>query len=78
MDSDTIGRLIRDTRRALHMRQDELASVAGLSIRALSSIENGKNTTQIGLVLNVLNALGISITLSPPPSNEFSEEQNLD
>jgi HTH-type transcriptional regulator/antitoxin HipB len=78
MDSNAIGKLIRKTRRALHMRQDELASVAGLSTRALSSIENGKNTAQLGLVLNVLDALGIAITLSPPPYNEDSEVQHLD
>ena len=78
MDSTTIGQLIRHTRRALRMRQDELASVAGLSTRALSSIENGKNTGQLGLVLNVLDALGIVMTLSPPPLTEVSEVQALD
>ena len=78
MDSRTIGKIIRKTRRALHMRQDELASVAGLSTRALSSIENGKNTAQLGLVLNVLDALGIVTTLSPPPFTEVSEVQTFD
>jgi DNA-binding XRE family transcriptional regulator len=48
------------------MRQDELASIAGLSTRSLSIIENGKTTAHIGLVLGVLNALGIKMTLSPP------------
>lgn len=66
MDSKTIGRVIRQTRQALGMRQDELASVAGLSTRSLSSIENGKFTAQLGLVLQVLDCLGISMTLSPP------------
>jgi transcriptional regulator with XRE-family HTH domain len=78
MDSKTIGTIIRDTRRGMGIRQDELASVAGLSTRALSSIENGKLTAQIGLVLNVLNALGIIITLSPALEYELSKEQNLD
>ncbi len=66
MDSHQIGTLIRDTRQALGMRQDELASVAGLSTRTLSDIENGKASTQIALVLNVLDALGIQMHLLPP------------
>jgi len=59
MDSAHIGKLIRDTRQALGMRQDELASVAGLSTRTLSDIENGKPSAQMALVLRVLDALGI-------------------
>ncbi|MBC54232.1 MAG: transcriptional regulator [Gammaproteobacteria bacterium] len=66
VNSIIIGKMIKDTRQALGLRQDELASVAGLSIRSLSNIENGKNTAHLGLVLNTLNALGITITLSPP------------
>lgn len=66
MDSKRIGTLIRDTRQALGMRQDELASVAGLSTRTLSDIENGKASAQIALVLKALEALGIEMTLNPP------------
>jgi len=69
MDSNTIGRVIKNTRQSLGMRQDELASVAGLSTRSLSNIENGKTTAQLGLVLNTLSALGISITLTPPATS---------
>lgn len=66
MDSKTIGKLIKQTRQALGMRQDELASVAGLSTRSLSNIENGKNSAHLGLVLNTLDSLGIVVTLTPP------------
>ena len=68
MDSTRIGHFIRDTRQALGMRQDELASVAGLSTRTLSNIENGKSSAQIGLTLKALEALGIRITLTAPES----------
>lgn len=77
MDSTAIGRLIRNTRQSLGMRQDELASVAGLSTRSLSNIENGKATAQLGLVLNTLSALGISITLSPPASSGIQAISDL-
>jgi len=73
MDTQTIGSLIRDTRKALGMRQDELASVAGLSTRALSDIENGKASAQCGLVLKALQALGIGISLHPPTDSDLIE-----
>lgn len=73
MDTPTIGKLIRDTRQALGMRQDELASVANISTRALSNIENGKHTAHIGLVLNTLSALGIEMRLTPPPGSQVRE-----
>ena len=69
MDSKTIGKLIKHTRQALGMRQDELASVAGLSTRSLSNIENGKDSAHLGLVLNPLSALGITMALTPPMSS---------
>ncbi|MCB1650302.1 MAG: helix-turn-helix transcriptional regulator [Pseudomonadales bacterium] len=73
MDTHTIGKLIRETRQGLGMRQDELASVANISIRALSNIENGKHTAHIGLVLNTLAALGIEMCLTPPSGSQVSE-----
>ncbi len=77
MDTKTIGRLIRDTRKALQMRQDELASVAGVSTRALSDIENGKPGSHCGLVLQTLHALGIAVTLTPPPGTSLNEVSDL-
>ena len=74
MDTKTIGQTIRQTRQALGMRQDELASIAGLSTRSLSIIENGKTTAHIGLVLGVLNALGIKMTLSPPVVEDSTDK----
>lgn len=73
MDTNAIGSLIRDTRQTLGMRQDELASVAGLSTRTLSDIENGKASAQIALVLRALAALGISLTLTPPDAARASD-----
>ena len=65
MTPQEIGCLIRNTRKSLRLRQSELASVAGVAVRTLSEMENGKASTQIGLVLKVLDALGIQVSLSP-------------
>jgi len=60
-----IGASIKQTRKALKLRQSELASVAGIGTRTLSEIENGKETAQIGLVLRVLDLLAIDVELTP-------------
>jgi HTH-type transcriptional regulator / antitoxin HipB len=77
MDTQTVGKLIRDTRKALQMRQDELASVAGVSTRALSDIENGKPGSHCGLVLQTLHALGIGVTLTPPPAANLTKVSDI-
>ena len=66
MTPESIGATIQRTRKRLGMRQDELASVAGLSTRSVSAIENGKATARIGMVLQVLEALDITVSLTPP------------
>jgi transcriptional regulator with XRE-family HTH domain len=54
------GSLIRSRRRALNMRQDELALVTGVGRRFLIELEAGKPTCQLGRSLLVANALGLA------------------
>lgn len=62
---EEIGALIKQTRKSFNLRQNELASVAGIGTRTLSEIENGKETAHIGLVLKVLDCLAIEVKLTP-------------
>lgn len=66
MTPEIIGQTIRNARRAQGMRQDQLAAVAGVGIRFLVELEAGKPTAQIGKALDVLAALGCSVTISDP------------
>lgn len=66
MTPEIIGQTIRNARRAQGMRQDQLAAVAGVGIRFLVELEAGKPTAQIGKALDVLAALGCSVTISGP------------
>ncbi|MEX2469281.1 MAG: helix-turn-helix domain-containing protein, partial [Pseudohongiellaceae bacterium] len=61
MTMQQIGRIIRRTRKAMDLSQAELASVAGVAVRTLSEMENGKESAHIGLVLKVLDSLGIEM-----------------
>lgn len=60
----TLGEIIKSRRKALNITQQELYLMLGIGNRVISDIENGKTTTQIGIVLRVLEALNIKIAIS--------------
>jgi y4mF family transcriptional regulator len=62
-----IGDIVRTTRKAAGLRQDELAGAAGVGLRFIVDLEAGKPTAQIGKTLQVLSALGCSLDITPPP-----------
>ena len=62
-----ISHIVRTTRKATGLRQDELAGAAGVGLRFIVDLEAGKATAQIGKTLQVLAALGCSLDITPPP-----------
>ncbi len=64
-----IGRVVRATRRAQGLRQDQLAGAANVGVRFLSELEAGKKTAQIGKVLAVLPFPGRPSTHILKPSS---------
>ncbi|WP_042083178.1 helix-turn-helix transcriptional regulator [Iodidimonas nitroreducens] len=65
-----IGDIVRTTRKAAGLRQDELAGAAGVGLRFIVDLEAGKPTAQIGKALLVLAALGCSLDIIPPPNTK--------
>ena len=61
-----IGTIVRTSRKAAGLRQDELAGAAGVGLRFIVDLEAGKATAQIGKTLQVLQALGCSFEITPP------------
>jgi transcriptional regulator with XRE-family HTH domain len=59
--AEGFGALIRSRRKALKMRQDELALATGVGRRFLIELEGGKPSCQLGRSLLVAQALGLSI-----------------
>ena len=57
----TFGDLIRSRRKALKMRQDQLALATGVGRRFLIELEAGKSSCQLGRSLLVAQALGLSL-----------------
>jgi transcriptional regulator with XRE-family HTH domain len=56
------GSTIRLRRKALNMRQDELALATGVGRRFLIDLEAGKPTCQLGRSLLVADVLGLRVT----------------
>ena len=56
-----IGLLVKEKRKKINMTQKEAASIAGVGVRFLSELENGKPTLEIDKVLNVARIFGIDI-----------------
>jgi len=61
-----IGALIRAERRKTRLSQAQLAQRLGATQRWLSQAENGKSTAEIGMVLRVLNILGVQLDARVP------------
>lgn len=72
-DPVALGRAVREVRRALGLRQPDLALSAGVGVRFLVDIEKGKPTAQIGKVMRVLATLGITVELSFPDGTKVSD-----
>ena len=59
-----LGRAIRKRRKELGYTQAFLADYAGVSASFLSELENGKETIQLGKMMEVLSLLGMDICMS--------------
>jgi HTH-type transcriptional regulator/antitoxin HipB len=66
----SIGELVKRTRAKMCVTQKTLAMTSGTGLRFIIDLEKGKETCQIGKVLNVLNTLGIKINLAEPASDK--------
>lgn len=69
MTVNEIGAIVRQTRVAQGLRQDQLAAAAGVGLRFLVELERGKPTVRLSKVLAVLNALGCRLHVTPPASS---------
>jgi HTH-type transcriptional regulator / antitoxin HipB len=63
-----IGKMVRETRKAMGVTQKALALTSGTGLRFIVELERGKATAEIGKVLTILKTLGIQLTLTPPPA----------
>jgi hypothetical protein len=59
----SIGKVVRSERKRLKVTQRDLALSSGTGLRFIVDLEKGKPTCQSGKVLEVLNSLGLQLTI---------------
>ena len=69
-DCATLGRKVRELRRAQKITQAQLAGLANTGVRFISDLENGKETCHIGKMLRVLETLGVDMLIRSPYDKE--------
>ncbi|MBZ9646319.1 type II toxin-antitoxin system Y4mF family antitoxin [Sphingobium sp. 3R8] len=66
MDSNALGRIVREERKAQGLRQQELAAACGVGVRFIVDLEAGKPTLQLGKAFQVLATLGCDVSIATP------------
>ena len=61
--SVTWGRLIRARRGDLGLRQDELAALAGVSVRSVHAVEASKPTVRLDVLVAIASSLGLPVSI---------------
>jgi HTH-type transcriptional regulator / antitoxin HipB len=62
-EARAIGQAVRRARKAVALRQDELALAAGVSTRTVHQIEHGKPTSRLDSLAPVLEVLGLRLAV---------------
>ena len=65
-DLKTLGQVVRASRKAQNLRQDDAAGSIGVSENFLGKIERGGETVQWGKLFQVLEGLGVRIIVDVP------------
>ena len=63
-----IGKVVRASRKAQKIRQDDAAGSIGVSENFLGKIERGSDSVQWGKLFQVLEGLGIRVLVDVPES----------
>lgn len=57
------GGVVRERRRELGLRQDELAALAGVATRSVHAVEASKPTVRLDVLTAVLGVLGLDLVI---------------
>lgn len=73
-----VAAAVRGRRKDLGLNQAELAERAGVSRKWIYEFEAGKPTAEFGLLLRVLDELGLALDLVPRPTASGGKTMDLD
>jgi len=66
--ADALGKVIRASRKAQKIRQDDAAGSMGVSENFLGKVERGSESVQWGKLFQVLEGLGVLVMVDVPES----------
>lgn len=61
--TNQLGEVIRAERKRQSLTQEQLAAIAGVGVRFVRELEHGKSSCQLGLALDVLQTLGLRLSV---------------
>lgn len=70
IDTKTIAEAVKEARKRQGLSQDDLAGLTNVGRRFIGDLEKGKETAQIGKVIEILQGLGLSIDISSKWNDE--------
>lgn len=60
-----LANVVKQRRTSLRLRQEDVADLAGVSLRFVQSVEAGKTTLRLDKLAAVLDVLGLKLTAEP-------------
>lgn len=60
-----LAHVVKQRRTSLGLRQEDVADLAGVSLRFVQSVEAGKTTLRLDKLTAVLDVLGLKLTAEP-------------
>jgi transcriptional regulator with XRE-family HTH domain len=75
--AQSLGKVVRATRKAQKIRQDDAAGAIGVSENFVGKIERGGETVQWGKLFQVLEGMGIRVILDVPDDAAHYLEESV-
>jgi y4mF family transcriptional regulator len=64
MNKETLGNIIRERRKILKIRQEDLAEISDVALRTIVLVERGEGNPSLETLLKIANVLGMELQLT--------------
>lgn len=72
-NANQIGALVRSARRSNGMSQADLATLIGVTRQWVITFESGSPTSQVGLAIKALQAVGLAVDIVESENDPFAD-----
>ncbi|HXA00991.1 MAG TPA: helix-turn-helix transcriptional regulator [Cytophagaceae bacterium] len=68
MNVDDVGKILRERRQFLNLKQEDLAEISGVAIKTIYAVELGKGNPSLETLMKILKVLGMEINIQTKKS----------